>query len=285
MEATGMYKRLPNWVRLFICLVTIIVIAHIDYMTGLDMGVDLLYLLPVAVAAWYNGLIVGLIFSVIAGATVAILNIPALGFHPTYIWNTAMHFVSFLVTTILVSELQKSFKREWWFAHTDALTGASNKMSFSEVARMEIERSKRTHRPFSLAYIDLDNFKSVNDTHGHDRGDSVLKSFVIIVKASTRTMDTIARLGGDEFAVLLPEVDEDEAVDIVTRTARAFERLMKGENLPVTCSIGLVTFTSNCESVNNILRRADNLMYEVKKEGKNSIKHMSVSGKVEENNV
>ena len=102
-------------------------------------------------------------------------------------------------------------------ARTDFLTGASNARAFYDQAQMEMSRLQRSGQPLSIAYIDLDNFKKVNDTRGHNEGDRVLKTVVETLKQTLRGGDFIARLGGDEFAVLLPSTNDEQSRALMKR--------------------------------------------------------------------
>ena len=132
---------------------------------------------------------------------------------------------------------------------------------------------RRLQHPISLAYIDLDNFKLVNDTEGHSEGDRVLRTVAGILKERSREIDSAARLGGDEFAVLLVEADAQAAIAFVTMLQERLQSGMTAEGWPVTFSIGVVTFRSPADPVDEVIRCADRLMYEVKRRSKNAIMH------------
>ena len=137
----------------------------------------------------------------------------------------------------------------------------------------EIGRAQRTQRPITFCYIDLDNFKSVNDTHGHETGDELLRHVVGALSAHVRPTDLLARVGGDEFAILLPETDYDQAHAVLKRLVAELRAEMNSNNWPVTGSIGAITYTSVPGSVDAMVRRADDLMYDAKKHGKNRLIH------------
>jgi diguanylate cyclase (GGDEF)-like protein/PAS domain S-box-containing protein len=158
-------------------------------------------------------------------------------------------------------------------ARCDALTGLANRRAFYERAEQERKRAARYRRPISLAYVDLDNFKQVNDTHGHEAGDQLLIN-VAKVLGTLRSDDMAARLGGDEFAVLLPEAGDAAAAFVIHKLQRMLTAAMHEKNLPVTFSIGLVTFDPVPENTEQMVQKADDLMYEVKKHGKNAIRHL-----------
>jgi diguanylate cyclase (GGDEF)-like protein len=148
--------------------------------------------------------------------------------------------------------------------------------AFTERVIGELERVRRYGFALTLAYIDADNFKNVNDRFGHSAGDTLLRKVVEALKSNVRANDSVARLGGDEFAILMPETDASAAMQIVRRIQRLLLSLMQGNGWDVTFSIGLITCIEPDLSVDQILRQADAAMYSVKKLGKNNIKHMEV---------
>jgi diguanylate cyclase (GGDEF)-like protein len=157
-----------------------------------------------------------------------------------------------------------------WLALSDPLTGAANiRVLGSEIER-EIQRLRRFGRPFALAYLDLDQFKAVNDTLGHRAGDDVLRGVAAFLDEQARGFDTVARLGGDEFAILMPETDEDAARAALERVADGLAdvvRLAAPTVEGVGASIGASVFLGAPWSVDQALSLADGLMYEAKRAG------------------
>jgi diguanylate cyclase (GGDEF)-like protein len=177
-----------------------------------------------------------------------------------------------IVTTIL-SRLKLSQVRERELSRVDPLTGLWNARYFLELAGRETERCRRFARPITIAYIDLDNFKAVNDSKGHAEGDSLLHEVGGKIKQELRNQDVPARLGGDEFALLLPETSLEESSVALRRLKESLELMMQARNSLVTFSIGAVTFQRPLASVEEMIRAADDLMYGVKKSGKGAIRH------------
>ena len=140
---------------------------------------------------------------------------------PLGVWvgNSVAHMAAFATIIALLSSLRRSHAAERRLARTDPLTGIANPRSFVEAANAELERQLRFQRPLTVAYLDLDNFKTVNDRFGHRTGDEVLSAVARALRESTRATDHLARLGGDEFAVLMPET-ERRHVSLLSR-ARA----------------------------------------------------------------
>ena len=157
-------------------------------------------------------------------------------------------------------------------SRTDELTGIINRRAFSELSMIEIGRAKRFKTPFSVAYIDLDNFKDVNDRFGHATGDQLLCCMVDAINKNIREIDLFARIGGDEFIILLTRSDSETALGVIKKIQNLLTDAMRDNGWPVTFSIGLVTYQSPPDEVEEIIRNTDDLMYSAKQSGKNAIK-------------
>ncbi|MFZ3264591.1 MAG: sensor domain-containing diguanylate cyclase [Terriglobales bacterium] len=173
-------------------------------------------------------------------------------------------------------ELRLRLQREEQLARIDSLTGAANRRAFFECLEGELSRLKRYGRPLSVAYIDLDNLKRVNDQLGHETGDAVLHTVSTTIRKNLRRTDMIARMGGDEFAVLLSEARSDAARFVTEKFNHCLLDAMRQNQWPVTFSIGLVTCSTKPASVEELMKKADELMYQVKRSGKNDITHAVV---------
>lgn len=155
----------------------------------------------------------------------------------------------------------------------DQLTGSLNRRGLDDVYEREAARSERRGTPLCIALLDLDNFKRLNDTYGHQAGDNALRHLVNIVKDTLRTMDVIARFGGEEFLIMLPETTIEEAAAAMTRLQRELTRqffLHDNEKLLITFSAGVALRRPNEEQA-ALVKRADQAMYEAKKSGKNRV--------------
>lgn len=161
-------------------------------------------------------------------------------------------------------------------ATTDELTGVSNRRHFMELAQIEIKRALRHDQPLCLVLLDLDRFKVVNDTFGHDAGDHVLKTLANICMYNVRDIDIFARLGGDEFVLLLPNADSERAMQIMERIRMKLTAnpMLYHENpLNVTMSFGIAPVHQGEDSLDSLLRRADQALYRAKDKGKNRGAH------------
>ena len=195
-----------------------------------------------------------------------------------YAWSTLVILGFFVVVALLLSALKNSLEHERELAHTDYLTGAVNRRFFFELLQMEINRSLRYKHPFTIAYIDVDNFKAINDQSGHTTGDQVLCMLVDQARKYLRTTDMVARLGGDEFALLLPETDQGSAQVVLSKIQSGILAEMQQRNWPATISMGVLTCADTPPAAVEIIRMVDDLMYSVKRGGKNGIKYSTYTG-------
>ncbi|MGR5237523.1 sensor domain-containing diguanylate cyclase [Vibrio alfacsensis] len=156
-------------------------------------------------------------------------------------------------------------------AYFDSLTGIYTRHYFFTLAEMHIQQHAEKTQPLSVLMLDLDNFKLINDTHGHSAGDSILQAFSTLVSQKLRKDDVFGRIGGEEFAVVLPNTTQDEAVLTATRICHSVEEYFGDHQ--VTVSIGVVTTTQkDTMTAKQALAYADNALYQVKQSGKNSVK-------------
>ncbi|MDX8459569.1 GGDEF domain-containing protein [Mesorhizobium humile] len=158
-------------------------------------------------------------------------------------------------------------------ALTDGLTGMQNRRYFDDALREYLQEFRRIDRPVGLMILDLDHFKQVNDTHGHDVGDEVLRAVATCLRGMTRYHDVVARLGGEEFAVVTPNMDVELLARFAERIRKAIANMsiMSGNvRLKVTTSVGLAVWDHK-ESAEDFYRRADRQLYEAKKQGRNRV--------------
>jgi diguanylate cyclase (GGDEF)-like protein len=199
--------------------------------------------------------------------------------HPLIpIWNSLIRLSFFLIITFLLSSIRNLTEHERELSRTDSLTGAANSRLFAELAQIEINRLQRYKHPFFFFFIDIDNFKSMNDQFGHSVGDDILRTVVISARKDLRKTDVVARLGGDEFALLLSETNQEVASVMVSRVQDNLLKTMRNNNWSITFSIGVLTCSSAPNTTDELVRMADELMYSVKLGGKNAIKFYTYSG-------
>lgn len=172
-----------------------------------------------------------------------------------------------------IHNLESKLEQMSELVREDQLTGSLNRRGLDDVFEREIARSERRHTPLCVAMLDLDDFKRLNDTHGHLAGDEALVHLVRVIKETLRTMDVIARFGGEEFLILLPETPIEEAAQTVTRIQRELTKsifMHNKERLVITFSAGVALRGIN-EVQASIVKRADDAMYKAKRAGKNRV--------------
>jgi len=172
---------------------------------------------------------------------------------------------------LLIKALSALYFSERKLSHADDKTGLLNERGFRQVLNQEMARSRRTLRPMTLVYIDLDGFKAVNDEKGHRIGDQVLRVVAETMARGVREVDFVARLHGDEFALLFPEANVGNARLIVGKLKTILGDTMKGYQWNITFSIGVVTFKTPPRAPDYMIDEADKVMYMVKRSGKDRV--------------
>lgn len=255
----------------------ILLIALVDFLSGIELRVFPLYYAPIALAAWSFGRRAALGAAVASAIGWLLANqLAGQQYSHPIIWvaNTGVQGTSFAVVGLLVSHLRVTLARERALSRTDPLSGLMNHRAFYEEGDRLLRLCRRGSRPITLVYLDLDNFKCVNDTRGHMAGDDLLRAVGEVLQSTLRSSDLTARLGGDEFAVLLPELGSTETGVALHRLRRAVNDAMAtGEgSATVTVSIGAVTFPRAPDDVETMVRKADAVMYQAKSTGKNQVR-------------
>lgn len=265
-RARAIAAALPIWARIGFAALITAVLAVLDYVTGSEISFSIFYLVPVVFVTWYVSRGVGVAFAIVSAALWGVIDVAA-GEHYSSAaipaWNAVVRLGFFLITLILAGEVHKAHEREALLARQDSLTGLANGREFDAHLRRE--------RPFALAYVDLDLFKSVNDTLGHPAGDEVLHAVAGALESAVRTVDVVARLGGDEFGLLFPETGGREAEATMGRVREALRVALAGEpGIPagVGATAGVLVFRRPPPSSAEAMRLVDELMYEGKRGGK-----------------
>ncbi len=254
-----------------------------DYLTGNEITISLFYLAPVVLVTWAVNRTAGVSLSFLSALTLLVAAVAAgqTYSHPgIYVWNTLLQTLFFIIVTYLVAEVHRARKEEQLLVRTDFVSGAVSRRYFDELLQMEIDRTHRYPHPVTLVYIDVDNFKLVNDLFGHKVGDEVLRCITKELKSQLRSTDTIARVGGDEFALLLPSTNLPEAQAALSKVRARLQEEMRQRDFPVTFSMGSVTCLVPPPSAEQIVSVADTLMYEVKNSTKDDIRFVTWEGTI-----
>jgi diguanylate cyclase (GGDEF)-like protein len=249
-------------------------IGFLDYVTGYEVSISEFYLAPVAITAWYAGRRASVGVAVLSCITWFIADTSAgLQYEhlSTLLWNTFIRLGFFIVNGLLVGALRDSRSHHRKLARTDHLTGAFGRRAFEERLEHDLDLARRNGGSLTLAFVDLDNFKAINDAHGHSVGDQALCATVLVLQGATRRSDTVARLGGDEFAFVLPDTDRRAAEEMVARLRCDLRQALQSVAPELTCSMGVMTFEDAPPDAKEALRAADSLMYDAKRQGKDAV--------------
>ena len=246
---------LKKTIFLVSCII-IFLLGIIDHVTGYEMAFFNILYLPILLVTWFSksafaviaallSAVVWLVADLTSGHQYSMLIIP--------LWNMFMRFLVFLIIIFLAHRLKRELEIEKRLSRTDILTGLSSGRYFIEQAKIEINRSIRFNRPISIAYMDIGNFKKVNDTFGHNRGDNLLSLVGNIIKNKIREYDIAGRLGGDEFAILFPETNGQQAEASINRIRHGFNDTITKDLNFVSLSIGLITYNKPAPSVQEMI--------------------------------
>lgn len=263
--------RFATW---FVSVVAIVALGYLRTATDAEFVFASVAIIPVVAVAWLGGRTDGFVLSLLAAVMWTSADLLAdrqfsAGWIPYVNGLTRFAIYGFVVS--LTTRVRTLLYREREIASHDALTGLLNRRSFFEVGEAEVGRSRRYGHPLAVAFLDLDDFKLLNDSQGHEAGDRALKAVAAALSGSLRTTDRLARLGGDEFAVLLPEISYEAATEAGNKIAVAADSALK-EFPPVSASIGIAWFESTEGGFPTMLDTADVLMYEIKREGKHGMR-------------
>ena len=268
--ATGISTRLA----LLATLTALVAMAAVDDALGARWSLGLFYYLPVAFAAWRLGRMPGLVSALLAALAWSGLSVSHTAFQHmplALIWGFASRALSFAFAAIIVAEMRLLFERERTLGRYCHLTGALSGRAFRDLLDEVTARARHERRSISLVYIDLDDFKQVNDRFGHSAGDARLRAFAGAIRAVLTPRDQLARTGGDEFVVLLTghEGRERAAIDHVRRAAAA---ALAVPSMPTTASMGAVIVPAGMAAdAGDLVRRADAAMYQGKRAGKGQL--------------
>lgn len=268
-------ENIPRWVMTILIPLSIFVLAWLDYITGYEVAFSVFYLLPVTLTAFFFKRGYGIFIAAICSLLWGYINQTAgQKFSHEWIlyWNEFTRFAYFAFTVILFCDLHDAIHKEKELAMIDPLTGIFNRRMFYSEIKRELAQLKRYKRTFCVVYIDMDKFKSVNDTFGHAVGDKVIETAASTLRKQTRDTDVIARLGGDEFGIIMPQTDFQQAELVLARLKENLNATMRGQGWPVTASMG-VNVVDEVMSLDEIIDSADQLMFKVKKEGGNNIQY------------
>jgi diguanylate cyclase (GGDEF)-like protein len=273
-------KKLNPYLVTLISLFFVIFFGILDLILGYEISFSIFYLIPISISVFLGNFKTGTITSVLSAIMWYLADILSGHKYTSFVipfWNAVMRLGYFLLHSFYLNKILIFNQKLQLQSSIDSLTGVYNTNFFIELFSREIEKSRRTNKPITIAYIDLDNFKQVNDTYGHLAGDNLLKKVAQIIKNTIRPFDIFARIGGDEFVLVLPETDFNNSEVVIERIRKNLEEEMLKNNYAITLSIGVITYTKFINTIEEMIQRADTLMYEVKQSGKNNFKHIKLN--------
>lgn len=270
----GLAGRLPRWFLQASPAVSGLLVATFIYFTGGNSaGAYAMYMMWIVATTSYFFSFRTSVLSVLlacSGYGIALYagDAPLPELHLAFALATLL--VAAVVLTLMRQRLDVVISHLHELSRTDSLTGLPNRRGFDERLDEELERAMRAGgRPIGLVMLDLDNFKVVNDDHGHQTGDDCLIRFGRILSAESRTSDLAARMGGEEFAVLVPEVESrGEAVALANRILGRVHAEYSDEPFELTVSAGVAAFPEDATSADRLVGSADTALYEAKREGR-----------------
>jgi diguanylate cyclase (GGDEF)-like protein len=274
--------RLPRPLLIAILAGVTLLIGVVDYATGERCSLSVMYFPIISLTCWLVGLRPAIVLSMVA-SVLWIVDDHLIPYHPLpdafKYWHTITNFAVLAMFAYVLSKVRAMLMREHLLSRLDELTGLSNRTALFDNGRRDLARCRRSGRPLTAVFIDLDEFKQVNDLYGHAEGDKVLRVTADCLRMNTRETDLTARIGGDEFVVIAPEMGYDAAQRYAERVQNCFRTEMARHGWPVTISLGIATFNSPPATVDEVVKAADDLMYVVKRREKNSVKHSLVDEK------
>jgi diguanylate cyclase (GGDEF)-like protein len=253
----------------------VLAVALVDYATGTELRVFPLYFLPVLAVSLRLGRWPGLGTAAVCALAWGLSNLsgPAAASRPAIgLANLGVMAIAFGSVALLGARERESLRRERAISRTDGLTGLLNGRGFFEAAAVELARSARYRRSLTVAYLDLDDFKRVNDLYGHARGDAILAAVAHALRRACRSTDLVGRLGGDEFVILFPETDGPAAEVALSKLRSRVLGAASHDLGKVTASVGAVSFAKAPADVETLVHEADAVMYAVKTAGKNALR-------------
>ncbi len=252
----------------------ILILSVVQIAAGGSINFAPVFVFPILFNSWYGSKKTGLlmaVFSILALIFIEVFISPTRQVTYHLFIYTLPYLFTYPILAILITDFRNVYRVEAKAADTDILTGLHSLRSFYAEVANELHRSERYDHVFTLAYIDIDDFKNINDSYGHAEGDDLLTEVADCLVSSLRSTDIVARLGGDEYACLLPETTQEEARHAFDKTVKVLKNRMRRHKWPVSFSIGVVTFVTLPADVSEAIDAADRLMYSVKNQHKDNI--------------
>lgn len=273
------YSKEINILKL-VTVFSVFFIGYLHYITGPLIEFHLFFFIPIIIASWFTSqffsyliLLLVIVSWTLGDYLIVKKNENLLPFS----LNAVMHALIIIYLNYLLGYIRQLLIKESQLAREDSLTKISNRRGFYEYGETAVSTANRLQLPITGIFIDLDEFKSINDTYGHKTGDKLLYEIAQIIKEGIRKTDVVGRLGGDEFCIILLNVDSKQAKDFSENLRTKLNEKIRQHGWKTTISMGVVSYESTPVSFQDLIQGADNLMYQVKKNGRNGILQTSHS--------
>jgi diguanylate cyclase (GGDEF)-like protein len=255
-------------------LTMVAILGLLDALSSPYVSFAVFYALTIMGVTFHAGWVAGTIVAILASGTTLTSNLlyaPAEVSAVAALWDLGNEIAVFVSLVLILHQIRSMFDKLADQSSRDLLTGALNTRGVLEAFERERSRAQRNAAPLSLAFIDLDNMKRVNDELGHAEGDEMLRILAASVLSSIREADAFGRVGGDEFALILPDSDEQAALKAIQRLRSVVNRRTHARSPYISVSVGVVTFRRDPPEAADALRAADALMYVAKRAGGNRV--------------
>lgn len=263
---------MPDWLVVAASFLAMVLILLADVAAGASIRLHVLYVFPLAALGFYRprSWVQLLAFGMSLAFQVLALTASELP-RVALLTDVAVAAAASSLTLLLASTARTNYLQVLSQASTDGLTQLANRAALMSAIEAEVNRQRRYGGLFSLAELDLDGFKTLNDTRGHAVGDEVLQQLAEMLRRHTRKSDLAGRLGGDEFLILMPNMGEADCLRFLQHLCSTIETGMIEAGFEITASIGFKTFLKAPESISQALLQVDQSMYEAKKTGKGRV--------------
>jgi diguanylate cyclase (GGDEF)-like protein len=264
---------IPDYMAIFISYLMILLIFPLDVITGSKVTLRLIYVFPLTLIALHcsrQGFVIGALVLSIAVQVLTLMTFSDDSFD-TKIFLFVIIFLSDCILVLVARFARFNIIEATRLSTTDPLTRLSNRRALEEAIQAESIRQKRYGGVFSLVLIDLDGFKGVNDTMGHQAGDKALILMADVLITHTRKSDMVFRIGGDEFVILMPNTEVDDCERICTGLCKLIADSMRNSSYQITASIGYTTIDHPPALSVDVLTIADKAMYQAKAGGKSRV--------------
>lgn len=255
-----------------VALAVSLLVSVLDYITGSEISFSIFYLAPIALAAWYGGgRRLGVLLCILSAGLWLSAELMSRGAHSQnqiVFWNAGVRFGFFLCIALLISVLRRKLDSESTLARTDSLTGLANNRAVRDSAEAVFGLCRRLRLPVIVAFVDLDDFKLVNDTYGHAEGDRALVAVGAVLRSCLRKTDIVGRLGGDEFVFILPNTGGEPGRAVVRKVHERLREAARIHGWPLGFSLGVGVFAVAPPEDVDPIEVADQLLYRAKGQGK-----------------